>query len=195
MIFINGLPLATFELKNQITKQTYDDAINQYKTDRDPRELLFQFPRCMVHFAVDDSPAWMCTHLKGVDSWFLPFNQGFNDGAGNPANPDGLRTACLWKQVLAKSTLSEIIENYAQVIEAKDEEGVTKRKQIFPRFHQLKCVRSLLSDARENGSGNRYLIQHSAGNENSNSITFRAGKLRRGQFRYLVFDRSRLSPA
>ncbi|WP_197451641.1 type I restriction endonuclease subunit R [Rosistilla oblonga] len=177
VIFINGLPLATFELKNQITKQTYDDAINQFKTDRDPRELLFQFPRCMVHFAVDDSQAWMCTHLKGVDSWFLPFNQGFKDGAGNPANPNGLRTDYLWKEILSKPILAEIIENYAQVIEEKDEAGKTKRKQIFPRYHQLKCVRGLLDDAQQIGPGKRYLIQHSAGSGKSNSITWLAHQL------------------
>ena len=177
VVFINGLPLATFELKNQITKQTYDDAINQYKTDRDPRELLFQFPRCMVHFAVDDAQAWMCTHLKGVDSWFLPFNKGFKDGAGNPANKNGLKTDYLWKEIFSKPILGEIIENYAQVIEEKDENGKTKRKQIFPRYHQLKCVRELLEDARTHGPGKRYLIQHSAGSGKSNSITWLAHQL------------------
>ena len=92
-IFINGLPVATFELKNRLTKQTVEDAVQQYKRDRDPKELLFQFGRCMVHFAVDDQEVRMCTHLKGKDSWFLPFNKGFNDGAGNPPNPNGLKTA------------------------------------------------------------------------------------------------------
>jgi len=91
-LFINGLPVATFELKNRLTKQTVEDAVQQYKRDRDPKELLFQFGRCMVHFAVDDQEVRMCTHLKGKDSWFLPFNKGFNDGAGNPPNPNGLKT-------------------------------------------------------------------------------------------------------
>ena len=86
-LFINGLPVATFELKNRLTKQTVDDAVQQYKRDRDPRELLFQFGRCLVHFAVDDQEVRFCTHLQGKDSWFLPFNQGYNDGAGNPPNP------------------------------------------------------------------------------------------------------------
>ncbi len=99
-LFINGLPVATFELKNSLTKQTVEDAVEQYKRDRDPRELLFQFGRCMVHFAVDDSEVRFCTQLKGKASWFLPFNQGWNDGAGNPPNPDGLKTDYLWKRIL-----------------------------------------------------------------------------------------------
>ena len=99
-LFINGLPIATFELKNSLTKQTVDDAIQQYRKDRDTRELLFQFGRCVVHFAVDDSEVRFCTHLKGKASWFLPFNQGWNDGAGNPPNPDGIKTDYLWKRIL-----------------------------------------------------------------------------------------------
>ena len=171
-IFINGLPVATFELKNSLTKQTYADAITQYKTDRDPRELLFQFGRCMVHFAVDDQQVWMCTHLKGKNSWFLPFNKGDNDGAGNPVNPNGLKTDYLWKQILAKPSLCNILESYAQVIEEEDEQKKKKKKQIFPRFHQLDCVRKLLADAGEHGVGRKYLIQHSAGSGKSNSITW-----------------------
>ena len=99
-LFINGLPVATFELKNSLTKQTVEDAVQQYKRDRDPRELLFEFGRCVVHFAVDDHEVRFCTHLKGKASWFLPFNQGWNDGAGNPPNPDGLKTDYLWKRIL-----------------------------------------------------------------------------------------------
>ena len=97
-LFINGLPVATFELKNSLTKQTVEDAVEQYKRDRDPREKLFEFGRCMVHFAVDDAQAMFCTHLKGKASWFLPFNKGWNDGAGNPPNPGGLKTDYLWKR-------------------------------------------------------------------------------------------------
>ncbi|MGH9487696.1 MAG: type I restriction endonuclease, partial [Terriglobales bacterium] len=95
-LFINGLPVATFELKNSLTKQNAADAVEQYKRDRDPCERLFAFGRCAVHFAVDDSQVLMCTELKGKASWFLPFNKGFNDGAGNPPNPDGLKTDYLW---------------------------------------------------------------------------------------------------
>lgn len=120
-LFINGLPVATFELKNSLTKQTIEDAIQQYRRDRDPRELLFEFGRCMVHFAVDDHEVRMCTHLKGKASWFLPFNQGWNDGAGNPPNPYGLKTDYLWKRVLTPGGLTDIIENYAQLVALKDE--------------------------------------------------------------------------
>lgn len=176
-VFINGLPVATFELKNRLTKQTVEDAVQQYKRDRDPKELLFQFGRCMVHFAVDDQEVRMCTHLKAKDSWFLPFNKGFNDGAGNPPNPDGLKTAYLWEQSLTKPGLTDIIENYAQVVEEKDDKGRKKQKQIFPRYHQLDVVRKLLADAQASGSGKRYLIQHSAGSGKSNSIAWLAHQL------------------
>jgi len=172
-IFINGLPVATFELKNSLTKQTVADAVLQYQRDRDPRELLFQFGRCLVHFAVDDSEVRFCTALKGKESWFLPFNRGFNDGAGNPPNPDGLKTDYLWRRVLTKTGLTDIIENYAQVVETKDEKsGRTKKTQIFPRYHQLDVVRALLADAAIKGAGQRYLIQHSAGSGKSNSIAW-----------------------
>ena len=110
-LFINGLPVATFELKNSLTKQTVEDAVEQYKRDRDPRERLFEFGRCVVHFAVDDHEVRFCTHLKGKTSWFLPFNQGWNDGAGNPPNPDGLKTDYLWKRILTPQGLTEILEN------------------------------------------------------------------------------------
>lgn len=176
-LFINGLPVATFELKNSLTKQTVADAVQQYKRDRNPKELLFQFSRCMVHFAVDDQEVRMCTHLKGEDSWFLPFNKGFNDGAGNPPNPNGLKTAYLWEQVLTKAGLTDIIENYAQVVEERDEKGRKKRKQIFPRYHQLDVVRKLLVDAEAGGVGKRYLIQHSAGSGKSNSIAWLAHQI------------------
>lgn len=176
-IFINGLPVATFELKNNLTKQTVDDAIQQYKLDRDAKELLFQFGRCIVHFAVDDHQVWMCTHLKGKASWFLPFNQGYNDGAGNPPGT-GIATEYLWKKFLTKDELTDIIENYAQVVEEKDEETKKKKlKQIFPRYHQLDVVRKLLADAAETGAGKRYLIQHSAGSGKSNSIAWLAHQL------------------
>lgn len=177
-IFINGLPIATFELKNSLTKQTVEDAVQQYKNDRDPRELLFQFGRCIVHFAVDDSEVRFCTELKGKASWFLPFNKGWNDGAGNPPNPNGIKTDYLWKEVLTKQGLTNIIENYAQIIEEKDDKtGKVKKTQIWPRYHQLQVVRNLLGHVSENGAGSRYLIQHSAGSGKSNSITWLAHQL------------------
>ena len=177
-LFINGLPVATFELKNSLTKQTVADAVQQYQRDRDPREKLFEFGRCVVHFAVDDHELRFCTHLKGKGSWFLPFNQGWNDGAGNPPNPNGLKTDYLWKRILTRAGLTDILENYAQVVETKDEKtGRKKALQIWPRFHQLDVVRRLLADARANGAGRRYLIQHSAGSGKSNSIAWLAHQL------------------
>jgi type I restriction enzyme, R subunit len=176
--FINGLPVATFELKNSLTKQTVEDAVEQYKRDRDQREKLFEFGRCIVHFAVDDHEVRFCTHLKGKGSWFLPFNRGWNDGAGNPPNPDGLKTAYLWEEVLTPAGLTDIIENYAQIARAKDEKsGKKKDAQIWPRYHQLDVVRKLLADAGNRGAGRRYLIQHSAGSGKSNSIAWLAHQL------------------
>jgi type I restriction enzyme R subunit len=173
VIFINGLPVITFELKNQLTKQTVEDAVQQYKRDRDSRELLFQFGRCMVHFAVDDHQVKMCTHLKDKQSWFLPFNKGYNDGAGNPPNSSGIATDYLWKEILRKESLANILENYAQITERKDEStGKVKKEQIFPRYHQLDVVRKLLLAAPRDGVGKKYLIQHSAGSGKSNSIAW-----------------------
>ena len=177
-LFINGLPVITFELKNQLTKQNVDDAVQQYKDDRDPREVLFSFKRCMVHFAVDDARIKFCTKLSGKDSWFLPFDKGYNDGAGNPPNPDGIMTDYLWKNILTKAKLARIIENYAQVIEETDPETKKKSiKQVFPRYHQLDVVESLLADVKANGVGKKYLIQHSAGSGKSNSIAWLAHQL------------------
>ncbi|AGB48895.1 helicase, type I site-specific restriction-modification system restriction subunit [Methanomethylovorans hollandica DSM 15978] len=177
-LFINGLPVATFELKNSLTKQTVEDAVEQYKRDRDSRELLFLFGRCIAHFAVDDHEVRFCTHLKGKGSWFLPFNQGYNDGAGNPPNPDGLKTDYLWKRILTPKGLTDILENYAQIVEEKnDKTGKKKEVQIFPRYHQLDVVRKLLAHAQNHGAGTRYLIQHSAGSGKSNSIAWLAHQL------------------
>ena len=177
-LFINGLPIITFELKNQLTKQNTDDAVQQYKNDRDPRDLLFSFKRCMVHFAVDDACIKFCTKLAGKDSWFLPFDKGYKDGAGNPPNPNGMMTDYLWKDILTKAKLTRIIENYAQVIEETDQDTKKKSvKQVFPRYHQLDVVEKLLADVRENGIGKKYLIQHSAGSGKSNSIAWLAHQL------------------
>ncbi|MBP8101854.1 MAG: type I restriction endonuclease subunit R, partial [Burkholderiaceae bacterium] len=177
-LFINGLPIATFELKNSLTKQTVEDAVEQYRRDRNPRERLFEFGRCVVHFAVDDAEVRMCTALAGKASWFLPFNQGYEDGAGNPPNPQGLKTAYLWKEMLTPVGLTDILENYAQVVEIKHPKtGKKKRTQAFPRYHQLDVVRKALADVRVHGVGRRYLIQHSAGSGKSNSIAWLAHQL------------------
>ena len=182
-LFINGLPVATFELKNNLTKQTVEDAVRQYKRDRDPRELIFQFGRCLVHFAVDDQEVHMCTHLQRDASWFLPFDKGWKDGAGNPPNPDGLKTDYLWKEILTREGLTDVIENYAQVVEKKDKRTGKKKRQarrriqVFPRYHQLDVVRKLLADVASRDVGHRYLIQHSAGSGKSMSIAWLAYQL------------------
>jgi type I restriction enzyme R subunit len=177
-LFMNGIPVATFELKNSLTKQTVGDAIDQYKRDRDPRELIFEFGRCMAHFAVDDQEVWFCTYLEGKQSWFLPFNRGWNDGAGNPPNPEGLKTDYLWKRILTPQGLTEILERFAQVVVDKDPKtGRKSSRQIFPRYHQLDVVRALLAAAGAHGAGQRYLVQHSAGSGKSNSIAWLAHQL------------------
>src|SRR5690606_36202674 len=184
MIFINGIPVISFELKNELTKQNVQHAIKQYKNDRDPNEELFRLGRLMVNFAVDTEEVWMCTQLKKEKSYFLPFNKGYNNGAGNPPN-DGIKTDYLWKEILTKANLTDIIQNFCQLIseekEYLDEKGKIKtrkeKKMIFPRYHQLLAVRNLLADAQVNGSGQKYLIQHSAGSGKSNSISWLAHQL------------------
>lgn len=182
VVFINGLPLATFELKNNFTGQTYENAIKQYQTDRDPKELLLQKKRCAVHFALDDQQVWMCTALAGKDSWFLPFNRGVNGGAGNPVVENDTMTSYLWKDILTKTTLSNIIENFAQVIVSKEKDQKTgkikeKEKVIWPRYHQLDAVRTLVARTQKYSVGKRFLIQHSAGSGKSNTITWLAYQL------------------
>ncbi len=178
VLMLNGLPFITLELKNELSCQNVTCAVEQYKDDRDPAEPLFMPKRCAVHLAVDDAEVRMCTELKGRKSWFLPFNKGVNDGAGNPVNPDGLKTAYLWEDILQKRQLSHIIENYAQVIREKDPEtGKVREKCIWPRYHQLEAVRELLADTARHEGGQRYLIQHSAGSGKSNTITWLAFQL------------------
>ena len=184
-LFINGLPVITAELKNSLTKQTAADAVEQYRRDRDPREALFRAGRCLAHFAVDDQEALFCTELAGKASVFLPFNQGYDGGAGNPPNPNGIKTDYLWRDTLARDSLAEIVEYYALLTP----ESGGRRRQIWPRYHQLDAVRRLLADAAERGAGQRYLVQHSAGSGKSNSIAWLSHRLiglrREGQ---AVFD-------
>ena len=168
VLFINGLPLITFELKNNLTKQTVEDAVEQYRTSRDPRDDLFRPGRCAAHMAVDENRVRFCTELAGLKSVFLPFDQGHDGGAGNPPNPQGLRTDYLWQETLMPESLTDIIENYAQQV---------GKKQIWPRYHQLESVRQLLRDISTKGAGERYLIQHSAGSSKSNSIAWLARQL------------------
>lgn len=184
MIFINGIPIISFELKNELTKQNVQNAIRQYKEDRDPNEELFRLGRLMVNFAVDTEEIWMCTQLKKEKSYFLPFNKGYNNGAGNPPK-DGIKTDYLWKEILTKNNLTDIVQNFCQLIteekEYLDDKGKIKtrkeKKLIFPRYHQLLAVRHLLADAQAKGSGQKYLIQHSAGSGKSNSISWLAHQL------------------
>lgn len=178
VIFVNGLPIMTFELKNSYTHQTYRNAIEQYKNDRDSNELLFKFKKCFAHFAVCDSEVWMCSQLQDKQSVFLPFNKGSDGGAGNPVVYGGIKTNYLWKEVLTKSVLSMLIERFVQVTEMVDSKtNKKKQKQIFPRYHQLFLVRHLLEDSKHDGVGHRYLIQHSAGSGKSNSIAWLAHQL------------------
>lgn len=186
MISLNGLPIMTLELKNHYTGQTIENAVKQFQTDRDPKDPLLAPKRCAVHFAVDDDNIKMCTWLSGKASWFLPFNKGVNGGAGNPVNPNGVRTAYLWEDILKKESLSDILENYAQVVVKKVRERdkstgkykeVSKTSVVWPRYHQLDAVRSLLKATKDGGVGHRFLIQHSAGSGKSNSITWLAYQL------------------
>ena len=177
-MFINGLPVFTFELKNSLTKQTVQDAVEQYKRDRNPKEKLFELGRCVAHFALDENDVRFCTHLKGKDSVFLPFNRGWNDGAGNPPNENGLKADYFWKQVLGRDRVTDILENFAQLMEFKnDQTGRKTHVQIWPRYHQFDVVKRLLADAERKGAGQRYLIQHSAGSGKSNSIAWLAHQL------------------
>lgn len=178
VLLVNGLAIATLEFKNPWTGQNVQNAVRQYRADRDPKEPLFEFGRCLVHFAVDPDEAYMCAQLAGNDSNFLPFNKGFNYGKGNPVNPHGHKTAYLWQDVLPRKSLANIIEQFAKFTVEKDKKTGKERKALFfPRYHQLDVVRGILADAKQNGVGETYLIQHSAGSGKSNSITWLAYQL------------------
>jgi type I restriction enzyme R subunit len=178
---LNGIPIATLELKNQMTGQTVRDAIVQYKEDRDPNDLIFQFrKRSLVHFAVDTDRAYMTTRLSGKSTHFLPFNRGNNGGEGNPENPAGYRTSYLWEEVLERHSILDIIGRFVhlQTEEVRTEDRtIRKETMIFPRYHQLDCVRRIVHDARDKGAGTNYLVQHSAGSGKSNSIAWLAYRL------------------
>lgn len=181
VLSVNGIPVATAELKNQFTGQNTTHAINQYETTRDNREWLFAFKkRCLVHFAIDQDDVYMCTKLDGKKTYWLPFNKGYHQGKGNPPNPDGYRTSYLWEKILVKDSWLDIIKNYVQ-LEKKEikTNGKIYFKEIliFPRYHQLDAVRKITADALANGSGKNYLIQHSAGSGKSNSIAWLSYKL------------------
>src|SRR5690554_1316855 len=177
VLFVNGIPLATVELKNQWTGQNArEHGIKQYKNERDFRQPLLSFGRCVVHFAVDPDEVYMTTHLKGASTFFLPFNKGHNNGKGNPPNENGHRTAYLWEEVFRPSSLANIIQHFVR-FDGSSKDALSKRTLFFPRYHQLNVVRKLIDDASKKGVGQTYLIQHSAGSGKSNSITWAAYQL------------------
>ncbi len=181
VLFLNGLPIFTVELKNQLTGQSIAHGKKQYRSDRDPKEKLLNFKRCLAHFAVDTLEVAMTTRLEGLRTYFLPFNKGDGLSAGNPVNPKGYKTAYMWEEIWKKDMTLEIISRFMHLKseEKTDSKGKTVKKevQIFPRYHQLQTVRGLIADARKNGSGRNYLIQHSAGSGKSNTIAWTAHRL------------------
>ncbi|MFO0737562.1 MAG: type I restriction endonuclease [Labilithrix sp.] len=180
VLFVNGFPVATAELKNPLTNQTVQDAIKQYR-NRDPRHALFQFKRrALVHFAVDPDLVYMTTKLAGADTVFLPFNRGNSGGAGNPEHPSGYRTGYLWQEIWQRDSFLDILGRFLHLsVEEKKVQGktVTKESIVFPRYHQLDVVRKLDAAARKDGAGKSYLIQHSAGSGKSNSLSWLAHRL------------------
>jgi type I restriction enzyme R subunit len=181
---LNGIPIATLELKNPLTSQTIDNAKHQYRHDRDPREVIFDFKRrTLVHFAVDTESVFMTTRLAGTATYFLPFNRGCDGGAGNPADPTGrtYRTAYLWEEVLQRDSLLDLLSRFIhlQIEEKRTEDGrkIKKETMIFPRYHQLQAVRKLVDAARNEGVGQNYLVEHSAGSGKSNTIGWLAHRL------------------
>jgi type I restriction enzyme R subunit len=182
VLFLNGIPLFTAELKNPLTGQDVEDAIRQYKTDRDPREPLLVYGRCLAHFAVDPDLVYVTTHLQGARTRFLPFNQGKFGGAGNPPVPPtrkGYATAYLWEQTWARDSVLDLVRQFIHEVEEEDEKGrkTGRRFLIFPRYQQVDCVRRLVANARSRGAGQRYLIQHSAGSGKSFTIAWLAHQL------------------
>ena len=175
-LFINGLPIFTAELKNNLSGQNVQNAIRQYKKDRDAKEPLFKFGRCLGHFAIDNDLVYVATRLGGEKTFFLPFNKGKYGGAGNPPVLDNFDTHYLWEKVWAKDSLLNLLGQFIHTV--ADEDGKRpKRTMIFPRYHQLDAVRRLIADARDKGAGQRYLIQHSAGSGKSYSIAWLAHQL------------------
>jgi len=182
VLLLNGIPVVTFELKNQLTGQNVQHAIHQYKVDRQPSDKLFGFKRALVHFAVDNNLAYMTTKIDGMKTYFLPFNRGDNNGAGNLPVAGKFATYYLWEDVFTKDSLTELIARFMHVVVEKKKDPKTgritkKETLLFPRYHQRDVVRSLIADARKNGAGKNYLIQHSAGSGKSNSIAWTAHNL------------------
>jgi type I restriction enzyme, R subunit len=176
VLFLNGLPIITLELKNAWTHQTARYHGQKQYRERDASQTLMTFGRVLVHMTADTDEVWMATKLAGKSTFFLPFNKGHNEGAGNPPNPDGHKTAYLWEEVFQPKSLAGIIQHFV-LLEGKTTDPLAKKTLIFPRYHQLNVVRQLLSHAETHGVGHSYLIQHSAGSGKSNSITWTAYQL------------------
>lgn len=177
VIFVNGLPISTIELKNAWTGQNAKvHGIRQYKYDRDINQPLLNFGRCVVHFAVDTDEVYMTTRLNGDKTFFLPFNMGHNYGKGNPPNPLGHKSSYLWEEVFTRESLANIIQHFVR-FDGKPNDAISKRTLYFPRYHQMDVVRKILADTSKKGVGQTYLIQHSAGSGKSNSITWAAYQL------------------
>lgn len=177
VVFINGLPIITMELKNQWTGQNAKvHGQKQYREDRDTTQPLLNFARCIVHFTIDTDEAYMTTKLDGKKTFFLPFNKGNNHGKGNPVNPNGHKTAYIWEEVFTKESLAGLIQHFVR-LDGKDGSTLSKRTLYFPRYHQLDVVRKIIDDASKKGTGQTYLIQHSAGSGKSNSLTWAAYQL------------------
>lgn len=177
VLFINGLPFSTMELKNHWTGQNAKvHGQNQYKFKRDITQPLLNFGRCVVHFAVDTDEVYMTTKLDGGGTFFLPFNLGHNHGKGNPPNPFGHKTSYLWEEVLTRESIANIIQHFVR-FDGSEKDGLSKRNLFFPRYHQMNVVRKIIADASKKGVGQNYLIQHSAGSGKSNSITWAAYQL------------------
>lgn len=180
VIFINGLPIITIELKNSAMSGYGQSAkyhgINQYKKDRDPKDRLLNFARCLVHFTFDTNEAYMSTKLEKDKTIFLPFNKGDKNSAGNPSNPNGHKTAYIWEEIFSKASLADILQHFVR-LDGKDTDKLESRNLYFPRYHQLDVVRKIIDDVSQNGVGKTYLIQHSAGSGKSNSITWCAYRL------------------
>ena len=174
VLFLNGLPIFTAELKNPLTSQTVEDAIWQYRKTRNPNDPLLKFGRCLAHFAVDTDLVYMTPHLKGDDTRFLPFNRGNDKAAGNPDNPNGFKTAYLGEQIWERDSLLDILNNFVQLRDIEDDKGkkTGEKEMIFPRYHQLDAVRRLVNHAQTSGTGHSYLIQHSAGSGKSETIAW-----------------------
>lgn len=177
VLFVNGLPFATMELKNHWTGQNAKvHGQNQYKFKRDITQPLLNFGRCIVHFAVDTDEVYMTTKLNGGNTFFLPFNLGHNFGKGNSPNPFGHKTAYLWNEIFTRQSIANIIQHFVR-FDGKDTDPLVKKNLYFPRYHQLNVVRKIIADAAKKGTGQTYLIQHSAGSGKSNSITWAAYQL------------------